>query len=123
MYHFLCILIIEIFLYKSVSVICIIYIALFGWIDFVDYYFQLFKSQLFFRDEPFIKNVSFIKNNVLYSKLLSNPFKHVNTIGEVDIVQKKFMEDFLAEVSPMEIGQTYSRIRHQMCSFMYARCV
>ena len=36
-----------------------------------------FESELFYRDEPFIKNVSFVgpRKNVKYSKLVNNPFK------------------------------------------------
>ena len=41
------------------------------------YFLDYFESELFYRVRPFIKNVSFVETqkNVIYSKLVNNPFK------------------------------------------------
>jgi len=62
---------------KSVRVIFVIYITVLGRTDFEHPIFSIVSSQSFFyRDGPFIKNVSFVetRKNVIYSKLVNNPF-------------------------------------------------
>ena len=47
-----------------------------GWL-WTPYFLNYFESELFYRAEPLIKNVSFVgaRKNVSYSKLVSNPFR------------------------------------------------
>ena len=52
-------------------------------------FFNCFESALYYRDGPFIKNVSFVetRKNVIYSKLVNNPFNYpfvLDLVGVVD---------------------------------------
>ena len=60
------------------------------------YFLNYFKSELFYRDGPFTKNVSFVgaRKNVIFSKLVNNPFKACdsNTWVEIHVfVEKTFL--------------------------------
>ena len=70
-----------------------------------------FESELFYRDGPFTKNVSFVgaRKNVIYSKLVNNPFNEDLMIGvffSSDEIQKTaYPPTYVYIYSVMKVGK------------------
>jgi len=76
------------------------------------FFLNYFEPEWFYRDEPFIKYVYFEKN-VIYSKLVNNPFKHLSWTkrcnGQTYGKTKWFIEE-ASHLKPHKIPYNYLRV-------------